>query len=227
MVLLAHTPPSGHARSMVALARGAYGLASALAVLLVHCGGSTSDSVAPASSGEAGADAGGATASSGTAGATAAGGAPSAGRPDTGAVPAAGAGGSPEDRGPDGLSCERQTCVPGEVCVNCDLLGDAFPLICAPDPELDPEGYEARVERAGCVIAALWLECDDAVDCALGGWCVVDRNRRYPAGTCLAEPSCEAPYTCVVCRSDDDCPPPSSCGEERQSLSGSQRFCAG
>jgi hypothetical protein len=39
--------------------------------------------------------------------------------------------------------------VPGEVCVNCDFFGGAIPLICTPDPHLDPDGYQVRIEEEG------------------------------------------------------------------------------
>jgi hypothetical protein len=117
-------------------------------------------------------------------------------------------------------------CVPGEVCVNCDFFGGAVPLICTPDPDLDPEGYQARIDDAGCLAVNLAFECDGAEDCASGARCVADRAQTYPAGACMAELPCEAPFACVICRTDDDCPPPSSCGAQEESVIGVRRFCS-
>jgi hypothetical protein len=152
---------------------------------------------------------------------------PSAGQPGSGGAGAGGEGGEPDGTTPDGFLCERQTCVPGEVCVHCDFFGDAFPLICAPDPALDPDGYLARIDQVGCLADNPAFECDGAEDCASGERCVADRAQTYPSGACAAELPCEAPYACVICRSDDDCPSPSSCGEEQQSVIGVRRFCSG
>jgi hypothetical protein len=137
-----------------------------------------------------------------------------------------GEGGAPDGTSPDGFACERDTCVPGEVCVNCDFFGGAFPLICTPDPNRDADGYQARVDEAGCLAVYLQFECDGHEDCDPGEWCVADRNLEYPSGACATEPPCEAPFACVFCRTDDDCPSPWSCGEEQQSVLGVRRVCS-
>jgi hypothetical protein len=154
------------------------------------------------------------------------GGVPNAGQPDGGGAPAAGEGGAPSEPVGDGFPCDRQTCVPGEVCVNCDFFGDAIPLMCAPDPELDQAGYDARVEEAGCLAVYPVWQCDGPEDCALGERCVASRDLPYPTGACTSDLPCEAPYSCVMCHSDDDCPGTSSCTEEREVVYGSRLFCA-
>jgi hypothetical protein len=163
-----------------------------------------------------------------------AGGVPNAGRHDGGGAPAAGEGGAPaagEGGAPsepvgDGFACERDMCVPGEVCVNCDFFGNAYPLICAPDPALDQAGYDARVEEAGCLAVNPGFECDGPEDCAPGERCAAADGLPYLMGACVSEPPCDAPYECVICRSDDDCPGTSSCTDERQGVYGSRQFCA-
>jgi len=154
------------------------------------------------------------------------GGLPNAGRPEAGGEPAAGEGGAPSEPLGDGFPCERDTCVPGEVCINCDFFGDALPLICAPDPELDEAGYDVRVQEAGCLGVNPEWECDGPEDCALGEHCVASLGLPYPLGACVSALPCEAPYGCVLCRSDADCPGTSTCTEERRALYGAQRFCA-
>ncbi len=216
------------------------------AAWLVHCGGKSSApaSGSPASSGSGGvggvnqrggsSGSGGSTnggsssggSSSGVKSSGGSGGLPSAGRPNGGGAPAAGEGGAPSEPVGDGFPCERDTCVPGEVCVNCDFFGNALPLICAPDPELDEAGYDARVEEAGCLAVNPAWECDGPEDCALGKYCVASNDLSYPMGACVSALPCEAPPSCVICRSDNDCPGRSSCTEERQVLYESRRFCA-
>jgi len=154
------------------------------------------------------------------------GGLPNAGRADGGGAPAAGEGGAPSEPLGDGFSCEHEVCVPGEVCVNCDFFGDAIPLICAPDPALDQAGYDARVEQEGCLAVHAAWECDGPEDCAPGERCAASTELPYPMGTCVSEPPCEAPYVCVICRADDDCPGTSACTDERHVLYRSQLFCA-
>jgi hypothetical protein len=153
------------------------------------------------------------------------GGVPSAGQSASGGAGLAGEGGAPDGTTADGFLCERQTCVPGDVCVNCDFFGGAVPLICTPDPDLDPDGYQASIEEAGCLAVNPMFECDGAEDCASGERCVADSGETYRAGACVAEVPCEAPYTCVICRTEDDCPSPSSCGSEVQSVIGARRYC--
>ena len=151
------------------------------------------------------------------------GGLSNAGGPDSGGAPAAGEGGASNEPGGDGFACERHTCVPGEVCVNCDFFGDAFPLICAPDPELDQAGYDARVEEAGCLAVYPQRECDGPEDCTSGEYCVYGAKPGQFGAACTTESelpdpvtqfccfTCDAFPKCTLCWTDEDCPEAQLC----------------
>lgn len=115
----------------------------------------------------------------------------------------------------DGFDCQGVVCTAGETCVNCDFFGDAFPLICAPDPRIDSAAYEAVVTDAGCFAVYPIYECDGPEDCRNGERCVYSDDAEYPGGACVPDTqACTMPSECVICHDDDDCPVPTTCAED-------------
>jgi hypothetical protein len=96
--------------------------------------------------------------------------------------------------------------VPGEICVNCDYLGDGIDPRCVPDPDADLEGYEAAT--ASCALVQKWAACDGAEDCPADEYCVYDQTResfRWGACTPTFDP-CTSQTACTLCNADGDCP---------------------
>jgi len=151
----------------------------------------------------------------------------------------AGTGGAPPDAGAsggkaghpetaDGFDCDRERCGPTEVCINCDFFGDAVPLMCAPNPELDREGYDARTMEAGCLAVYPFFECDGPEDCWANEHCVLGIDTEYPQGGCVAAPFvCDVPPDCVICRDDADCPSGSPCTQHSIPITGPRQICSG
>jgi hypothetical protein len=225
-------PPHGTAAKGGAGSSGASGGSSA-----AGGGGSSGSSAAAGGAGRAGAGgAAGGSATGGTGGggragmagaSGASGGLSAGGRSGEGGAggssgeggDAGGGGSGGNGPGPEpGLACQSDWCALGNRCVFCNTGEGTFPR-CAPDPDVDPSGYDEAM--AGCLPTGAtgdYSDCDGPEDCGDSEYCAVGIDSEDFGSHCTPEAelpnppptrccfSCGAPPECVLCWTDVDCP---------------------
>lgn len=115
-----------------------------------------------------------------------------------------------------GFPCfgDNLTCETGQRCISCQETETAYSARCAPDPEVDPDGYAAS--SADCIGVPRYSTCDGPEDCPDGTYCAYLPSEFGPhcvtqEGLPMAERAtccftCDATPVCTLCWNDGDCP---------------------